>query len=395
LALEGVITHFSTELEQAGHQTFVRIFGEIVRISKTLTKKGDEMAFVQLEDIRGSSKLVLFPSTWRRVSGLLNYGKVIIAEGKIDTSRGEPSILVDEIKVEIHLDSENIKKMQSAIEQQKNSPEIPPDDTQKTESKIKQDLTFSTTPDDKYLGISTKALPTNEQQHSEPALSEQGILPDSSPVDLSKQSDETEIPVDFIPPEPDIPPSYNIWNGDEDGNGTPAASETVLEPNPLSFSEEKNSYEVDSALKEKSAANPVQKESASDEVISNPGKSTTLQPPSAIVEDPDPGQAPILSPPLTEEEWEDKGKIANPQMLTIVMRSLGDKERDILRMRRVYGMLISDPGPDRFAFYVIERKRGYRLEFPSDTTHLTDALMKKLESLMGKENIILEPITIQ
>ena len=81
-------------------------------------------------------------------------------------------------------------------------------------------------------------------------------------------------------------------------------------------------------------------------------------------------------------------------MLTIVMRSLGDKERDILRMRRVYGMLISDPGPDRFAFYVIEKNRGYRLEFPSDSTHLTDQLMKKLEFLMGKDNIILEPITI-
>lgn len=82
-------------------------------------------------------------------------------------------------------------------------------------------------------------------------------------------------------------------------------------------------------------------------------------------------------------------------MLTVVMRSLGDKERDILRMRRVYGMLISDPGPDRFAFYVIERSRGYRLEFPSDTTHLTDDLRRKLEKLMGVENVIVEPITIQ
>ena len=82
-------------------------------------------------------------------------------------------------------------------------------------------------------------------------------------------------------------------------------------------------------------------------------------------------------------------------MLTLVMRSLGDKERDILRMRRVYGMLISDPGPDRFAFYVIERNRGYRLEFPSDTTHLTDELRRKLEQLMSAENVIVEPITIQ
>jgi hypothetical protein len=64
-------------------------------------------------------------------------------------------------------------------------------------------------------------------------------------------------------------------------------------------------------------------------------------------------------------------------------------------MRRVYGMLISEPGPDRFAFYVIERSRGYRLEFPSDTTNLTDAIRQKLERLIGAENVIIEPITFQ
>ena len=67
-------------------------------------------------------------------------------------------------------------------------------------------------------------------------------------------------------------------------------------------------------------------------------------------------------------------------MVTVVLRSMGDKERDILRMRRIYGMLISEPGDDRFAFYVIERNRGYRLEFPSDTTDFSDDLKARLDT---------------
>jgi len=58
-------------------------------------------------------------------------------------------------------------------------------------------------------------------------------------------------------------------------------------------------------------------------------------------------------------------------------------------------MLISEPGEDQFAFYVIESDRGYRLEFPNDTTDLPEDMKRKIEDLMGKSNVIIEPITIQ
>ena len=58
-------------------------------------------------------------------------------------------------------------------------------------------------------------------------------------------------------------------------------------------------------------------------------------------------------------------------------------------------MLISYPGNDRFAFYVIERNRGYRLEFPNDTTNINGELRSRLENLISIENVIIEPITFQ
>lgn len=86
-------------------------------------------------------------------------------------------------------------------------------------------------------------------------------------------------------------------------------------------------------------------------------------------------------------------KLGPPQMVTIVLRSTGDKDRDILRMRRIYGVLISSPGNDRFAFYMIERNQGYRLEFPSDSTEFSSGLRAALEDIVGVGNVIVEPIT--
>jgi DNA polymerase-3 subunit alpha len=83
------------------------------------------------------------------------------------------------------------------------------------------------------------------------------------------------------------------------------------------------------------------------------------------------------------------------QMITVVMRSTGDKTRDVLRLRRLHGIIISYPGNDRFAFHVFERGRGYLLEFPNFTAGLCPELITRLHSLIGPENVRIEPITIQ
>jgi len=395
-ALEGIITHFSTELEHAEHQSFVRIFGEVVRISKTLTKKGDEMAFVQLEDIRGFTKLVLFPNTWKRFAGLLNYGKIIIAEGKIDASRGDPSLLVDDIKIELHMDAENLKKMKSQQEQQQINSPTTNVSKPKPQSLKKNGLTDNI--DSEIKSASPAEVPASESTIPDnPEKKEEAATPPKEMPEKTEPMSEKALPPDFIPPEPDIPTSYNIWDGDENGNGELIVSEKPQESQPLALSDNSSDYDsksqsVNPAKEIKTPDRERQRETKKEETLSD--QSTAVQP-SPSSADTIPSQpAPIMPPVDSQAERVEKGKTSTPQMLTIVLRSLGDKERDILRMRRVYGMLISDPGPDRFAFYVIEKNRGYRLEFPSDSTQLTDSLLKKLETLLGKENIILEPITI-
>nr|HMN63253.1 hypothetical protein [Anaerolinea sp.] len=79
---------------------------------------------------------------------------------------------------------------------------------------------------------------------------------------------------------------------------------------------------------------------------------------------------------------------------TISLRSTGDRERDVRRIRRAHGVLTSFPGHDRFAFQIFEGARYYQLEFPSNTTGISTPLLQKLVELVGEENIRIEPIRI-
>ena len=84
-----------------------------------------------------------------------------------------------------------------------------------------------------------------------------------------------------------------------------------------------------------------------------------------------------------------------PRMLTIIMRSTQDKQRDVRRMKRAHGLLRSYPGADKFSFLVFEGGRQARLEFPNDTTGICSELIRKLIELVGEGNVRVDPIKIQ
>ena len=97
----------------------------------------------------------------------------------------------------------------------------------------------------------------------------------------------------------------------------------------------------------------------------------------------------FLVAPLTSQE-SDKVK-----MITIILRSSQDKVRDNLRIRQIYGTLITYPGKDRFAFHVFERSRGYLIEFPNFTTQVCPELLNRLKTFLPADEVRVEEITFQ
>jgi hypothetical protein len=78
---------------------------------------------------------------------------------------------------------------------------------------------------------------------------------------------------------------------------------------------------------------------------------------------------------------------ARPRMALITLRSSGNKLRDVRRLKRIHGALVSNPGQDHFAFQLFENNRSFKLDFPNETTRLTPKLIAYLVDQAGEGNL--------
>jgi hypothetical protein len=104
---------------------------------------------------------------------------------------------------------------------------------------------------------------------------------------------------------------------------------------------------------------------------------------------PDAGLSYLVSP---HQPGDADGEV---RMLTVVLRSSGDTTRDVLRLRRIHGIILSYPGSDRFALQAYERGRFFLLEFPNSGCGICQDLLDRLRPLVGEENMRIEKITFQ
>ncbi len=101
----GTIQHLSniqySETLRREAETFngrpVTVAGLVVAIRPIMTKKGDMMAVITIEDVQGNIDCVLFPRTWADSQEMVVEDKLLIIRGKADSSRGDMQIIVDNI----------------------------------------------------------------------------------------------------------------------------------------------------------------------------------------------------------------------------------------------------------------------------------------------------------
>ncbi len=74
------------------------LLGMIRSLRVILTRQGKKMAFAMLEDYLGSIELVIFSGVYEKHQGRLAEDSVLGVVGKMDLSRGDPKILVDDFR---------------------------------------------------------------------------------------------------------------------------------------------------------------------------------------------------------------------------------------------------------------------------------------------------------
>jgi len=94
--LQDVITAYAGTLSADMNGQQVVVAGMVQRTRRHTTKKGNEMAFVTLEDLQGTCDVVVFPRVWSQTKHLWQPERILIVGGKVDTGRrDEPSLLCD------------------------------------------------------------------------------------------------------------------------------------------------------------------------------------------------------------------------------------------------------------------------------------------------------------
>lgn len=393
-ALQRKVSHMAGQLGEARDKEKVVVAGMVTRFRPHLTKDGKAMGFATLEDIQGNIELILFPRTWEQFSDLIVVDQVIIAEGKVDASGGDPKVLVDRLNP-VSLDSLPVERPNAqpgtaspgqgyvsarAIQPPSGAGKTPPAPVRTVEPQQPAAAPAQAVRSERAKSASPSSQP--------PKVVTSEILP-ASPADLPKGefSPDGEWDEDGVPPPPP--------NFDE--------SDDWLVPAPGMDAADTGHYTAQAAISlpvpEPAALEPHPGESLQPSlaapVLESPPPAITL--PSDLPGDPLPGsRLPLyIIAPALKGGAREEGSSELPRMATITLRSCGDKDRDVRRLRRIYGALVSSPGTDRFAFQVFENNRYFLLEFPNDSTGLSTELITRLLEMVGEENLRIDPIPIQ
>jgi DNA polymerase-3 subunit alpha len=98
--LQDVVTAYAGSLSEELNGQQAVVAGMVQRVRRHITKKGDEMAFVALEDLQGACDVVVFPRVWAQTKHLWQPENILVVGGKIDAGRrDEPNLLCDWAKL--------------------------------------------------------------------------------------------------------------------------------------------------------------------------------------------------------------------------------------------------------------------------------------------------------
>lgn len=96
-AIKSFATCEISDLNERTDKEQVRICGIVSGVKELVTKKGDRMAFVTLEDLTGSLELVVFPEVYAASMELIKGEEPIIVSGELDVGEEACKLLASDI----------------------------------------------------------------------------------------------------------------------------------------------------------------------------------------------------------------------------------------------------------------------------------------------------------
>lgn len=95
--IKRLATHKTAELSEVAGKQEVRLCGVVSLMKTQLTKKKERFAYVTLEDLSGSARLIVWPDVYRNSARLLESSGPIFARGRMDSSENDTKVIAEEL----------------------------------------------------------------------------------------------------------------------------------------------------------------------------------------------------------------------------------------------------------------------------------------------------------
>lgn len=95
-------------LNQCPPNTKIKIAGVVNEVKKVITRSGEPMLFAKIEDVGGSTELLVFPKALKNMSSVFEAGRIIIASGRLSDKDGEMKLICEDAK---EINKDNIEKI--------------------------------------------------------------------------------------------------------------------------------------------------------------------------------------------------------------------------------------------------------------------------------------------
>ncbi|MBO1348239.1 MAG: DNA polymerase III subunit alpha [Hormoscilla sp. GUM202] len=151
------------ELEEQKGKPQIKVLVMLTEVKQHITKKGDRMAFLQIEDLTGKAEAIVFPSNYENIAELLVTDKAIVLTGKPDRQ--------DEQKVQLIVDNAEQPKQQGMLSAPQSEPEWdsqPPEDQLRSDEPEQSEENESISSDDQQpeqqlLNLQPQSSASNER----------------------------------------------------------------------------------------------------------------------------------------------------------------------------------------------------------------------------------------
>ena len=100
------VTTYTSLLNEEWAGQKVTLGGRVTEVRRIMTKKGDAMAAVQLEDTQGSIEVVVFPKVFAVTSASWREDAVLLVTGTVSMRNDEPQIAADAVEEFVPTDEE-------------------------------------------------------------------------------------------------------------------------------------------------------------------------------------------------------------------------------------------------------------------------------------------------